>query len=120
MRTSGLEVTVHGPGLILAEMTAAVRAFVESLLVQMAAMQVEIDELKTQVKRLTPQNSSVPPSTQHRHARPTPKPTKSKKKRGGQKGHGRVIRELVLVESCTGVMQGPHQLCLHMAAERSQ
>ena len=31
----------------------------EAVLVQMAAMQAEIDELKTQVKRLTPQNSSI-------------------------------------------------------------
>ncbi len=100
------------PAEILAEMTPAVRAFVDSLLVQMAEMRVqaakmqtEIDELKSQVKRLTPQNSSVPPSTQHPHARPvvTPKP-KSKKKRGGQHGHRRVIRELVPVERCTEVI----------------
>jgi len=66
------------PPEILAEMTPAVRVFVESLLTRMAdmqmAMQAEIDELKTQVKRLTPQNSSVPPSTQHPHARPPAKP----------------------------------------------
>jgi hypothetical protein len=55
-------------------MTPAVRVFVESLLLQMAQMRAEIEELKSQVKRLTPQNSSVPPSTQHHHARPTPKP----------------------------------------------
>lgn len=61
------------PPELLAEMTPAVRVFVESLLVRMAdmqmAMQAEIDELKAQVKRLTPQNSSVPPSTQHPNAR---------------------------------------------------
>ena len=68
-------------------------------------MQAEIDDLKTQVKRLTPQNSSVPPSTQHPHARPVPKPkAKSKKKRGGQKGHRRVVRELVPVERCEEVI----------------
>ena len=93
------------PAEILAEMTPAVRAFVESLLAQMAKMQAEIDELKSQVKRLTPQNSSVPPSTQHPHARPTPKPKpKSKKKRGGQNGHRRVIRELVPIERCSEVI----------------
>jgi transposase len=97
------------PPELLAEMTPAARAFVESLLVQMAemraAMQAEIDELKAQVKRLTPQNSSVPPSTQHPHARPTPKPkSKSKRKRGGQKGHRRAVRELVPVERCAEVI----------------
>ena len=58
------------PAEVSAEMTPVVRAFFESLDVQMAKMQAEIDELKSQVKRLTPQNSSVPPSTQHPHARP--------------------------------------------------
>ena len=93
------------PAELLVEMTPAVRVFVESLLVQMADMRAEIEDLKTQVKRLTPQNSSLPPSTQHPHARPTPKPkTKSKKKRGGQKGHRRAIRELVPVERCAEVI----------------
>ena len=92
------------PAELLAEMTPNVRVFVESLLVRMAEMQAEIDELKTQVKRLTPQNSSVPPSTQHPHSRPAAKATtKSKKKRGGQAWHRRVVRELVPVERCAKV-----------------
>jgi hypothetical protein len=53
------------PPELLAEMTPAVRAFVESLMLQMAEMQArmqaEIDDLKAQVKKLTPKNSSVPP-----------------------------------------------------------
>ena len=96
------------PAEVSAEMTPVVCAFFESLEVQMSAMlakmQAEIDDLKSQVKRLTPQNSSVPPSTQHPHARPAmPKP-KSKKKRGGQKGHRRAVRELVPVERCAEVI----------------
>ena len=93
------------PAELLAEMTPAVRMFVESLFVQMSDMRAEIEDLKTQVKRLTPQNSSLPPSTQHPHARPTAKPkTKSKRKRGGQKGHRRAVRELVPVERCSDVI----------------
>lgn len=97
------------PPELLAEMTPNVRAFVESLLFQMAEMQArmqsEIDELKAQVKKLTPKNSSVPPSTQHPHARTPEKPKpKSKKKRGGQNGHKRTIRKLVPVEECTEVV----------------
>ena len=100
------------PPELLAEMTPAVRVFVESLLIQMSARQAEIDDLKTQVKRLTPQNSSVPPSTQHPHARPIPKPkSKSKKKRGGQKGHRRVVRELVPVERCAEVVPLHPETC---------
>jgi transposase len=82
-----------------------VRVFVEMLLNRISDMQAEIDDLKAQVKRLTPQNSSMPPSTQHPHARPPVKPKpKSKKKRGGQKGHRRSIRELVAVERCEEVI----------------
>ena len=100
------------PPELLAEMTPAVRVFVESLLIQMSDMQAEIDELKTQVKRLTPQNTSVPPSTRHPHARPIPKPKpKSKKKRGGQKGHRRVVRELVPVERCEEVVPLHPETC---------
>lgn len=97
------------PPELLAEMTPAVRAFVESLFVQMAEMQArmqaEIDELKAHVKQLTPKHSSVPPSTQHPHAREAAKPKpKTKKPHGGQKGHKRTIRELVPVEKCTEVI----------------
>ena len=104
------------PPELLAEMTPAVRVFVESLLVRMAdmqmAMQAEIDELKAQVKRLTPQNSSVPPSTQHPHARPPAKrKPKSKKQRGGQYGHRRAVRELVPVDRCSEVISVQPENC---------
>lgn len=100
------------PAELLAEMTPAVRVFVESLLVQMADMQAEIEDLKAQVKRLTPQNSSVPPSTQHPHARHVAHPrAKSKNKRGGQLGHRRVVRELVPLERCAEVIAVHPQNC---------
>ena len=44
-----------------AEMTPAVRVFVESLLIQIPDMRAQIDDLKAPVKRLVPQNSSMPP-----------------------------------------------------------
>ena len=100
-KAKGLTVTAD----LLLEMTPAVRAFVEGLLRQRAEMQAEIDDLKAQVGRLTPKNSSVPPSTQHPHARPPRKAKpKSKRKRGGQRGHRRSVRELVPVERCAEVV----------------
>ena len=97
---------------LLAEMASVVRVFVESLFLQMAQMRAEIEDLKSHVKRLAPQNSSVPPSTQHPHARPTPKPkTKSTKNRGGQQGHRRVVRELVPIERCTEVIELLPETC---------
>ena len=79
------------PPEIEAEMTPAVKAFVVDAF---AKLDARIKELEEKVQKLTPQNSSVPPSTQHPHARPKPKPKMRKKKRkqGGQKGHPRHIR----------------------------
>ena len=53
---------------------------------------------------ILPGNSSVPPSSQHPHAKiPTVKP-KSKRKRGGQQGHKKSKRELVPIESVDQVI----------------
>ena len=86
------------PPEIEAEMTPAVKAFVLSAFAQLEA---RIKELEEKVQKLTPQNSSVPPSTQHPHARPEPKPkTGKKRKQGGQKGHLKHCRELIAPEEC--------------------
>jgi len=80
-----------------AEMTPAVKAFVLALLER-------IDQLEEQVRKLTPRNSSLPPSTEHPHAKPKRKPPPGKKrKQGGQKGHKRHLRELIPSEQCANV-----------------
>jgi hypothetical protein len=91
------------PPEIEAEMTPAVKAFV---LAAFAQLEARIKELEEKVQKLTPQNSSVPPSTQHPHARPKPKPKTGKKKRkqGGQKGHTKHSRELIATEECNDVI----------------
>jgi transposase len=90
------------PAEIEAEMTPAVKAFV---LAAFAAFEARIAELEKQVEKLTPRNSSLPPSTEHPHAKPTRKPPAGKRrKQGGQKGHKRHLRELVPVEDCTHVI----------------
>jgi transposase len=86
-----------------AEMTPAVRVFVASLLERIAGMEAELQELRRQVKDKTPQNSSLPPSTQHPHAKPPPRKRKSKKKRGGQPGHPKHDRPLIPTEDCDDV-----------------
>jgi transposase len=77
------------------EMTPAVRAFVESLLDRIRNLEARVG--------LNPQNSSLPPSTQHPHARPKPPQRKSKKKRGGQFGHEKHERPLIPSEDCNRV-----------------
>lgn len=78
-----------------AEMTPAVRAFVLSLLDRIAKLEARLG--------LDPQNSSLPPSSQHPHARPQTKKHKSKKKRGGQPGHEKHERPLIPAEDCDDV-----------------
>ena len=82
-----------------AEMTPAVRAFVEQLLRRIAALEVQVGQ--------TPQNSSLPPSTQHPHAKPPSGLPKSSKPRGGQPGHRQHERTLIPAEQCDQVI--PYQ-----------
>jgi transposase len=63
----------------------------------------KIAELEARLKQ-TPQNSSLPPGTQHPHARPARQEPRSKKKRGGQPGHPKQVRALIPVEQCTAVV----------------
>src|SRR5664279_3582855 len=62
----------------------------------------KLEELETRLNK-TPQNSSLPPSTQHPHARPPAKKPKSKRKRGGQPEHEKHERALFPVEKCDEV-----------------
>lgn len=94
------------PPELAAEMTPAVRAFVETLLARIAV-------LEEQVQKRTPQNSSLPPSTQHPHAKPVAPQVKSKKRRGGQPGHPKHERALIPAAACQDVV-----LCKPMACRR--
>jgi transposase len=84
-----------------AEMTPAVRAFVGLLLDRIAKPERRVEELERGPK--TPQNSSLPPSSQHPHAKPRPPKRKSRKKRGGQPGHERHFRPLIPTDECDDV-----------------
>ena len=57
-------------------MTPPVKAFVAALIDHYEA---RITELESKIQKLTPQNSSLPPSTQHPHAKP------KRPKRGGKR-----------------------------------
>ena len=83
------------PPEVEAEMTPAVRAFVESLLDRIAKLEARLG--------LNPQNSSLPPSTQHPHAKPASPKRKSKRKRGGQPGHKKHERPLIPTDQCDAV-----------------
>jgi transposase len=88
---------------IAAEMTPAVRAFVELLLKRIETLEAEVAELKQRLNR-SPQNSSLPPSSQHPHAKPAPPRKPSGKKPGGQPGHPKSERALIATEQCSEVV----------------
>lgn len=78
---------------------AASQAELVATQAELAATQAELAAAKK-----TPRNSSVPPSTEHPHAKPPPKRNKSRKKRGGQPGHPKHERPLIPVEQCSEVV----------------
>ena len=72
-----------------------------------AIIRLLLDRLAELEARLgkSPQNSSLPPSAQHPHAKPKrPQREGKKKKRGGQKGHQKYYRELIPPEQCNDVI----------------
>lgn len=83
------------PAEVEAEMTPAVRVFVEGLLTRMAELESRLGK--------TPQNSSLPPSVQHPHAKPPMRKPKSKKQRGGQPGHAKHERPLLPSDDCDDI-----------------
>jgi len=84
-------------------MTPAVKAFVEALIDH---YETRLAALERKIQKLTPQNSSLPPSTQHPHAKPKrPQREGKKRKRGGQKGHQKHQRQLIPTEQCDEVIR---------------
>jgi transposase len=59
----------------------------------------------------TPQNSSLPPSSQHPHAKPAAPRQPSGKKPGGQPGHPKHERDLIPIEECSAVVSLKPSAC---------
>ena len=85
---------------IIAGQSPQAQAIIRGLLAENAELKARIEALERQAKGKTPQNSSLPPSSQHPHARPQPG-NQSKKKRGGQPGHEKHERPLIPPTSAT-------------------
>src|SRR3990172_3442793 len=85
---------------IIARQPPEAQAIIRALLAEIAELKARIEELERQAKGKTPQNSSLPPSSQHPHARPQPPKRKSKQKGGGQPGNEKHERPLISTEEC--------------------
>jgi len=96
--TLGMEAVVTEE--IIARQPPEAQAVIRLLSARTAKLQARIEELERRMKGKTPQNSSLPPSTQHPHARPQPPKHKSKKKRGGQPGHEKHERPSISMKDC--------------------
>lgn len=94
------------PAELEAQVTPAVREFVLSLLEENERLRQKVRELTEELDRLrkTPDNSSLPPSSRHPHAKPPSKRTRSKRKRGGQPGHRKHERTLIPTDQCDEVV----------------
>jgi transposase len=84
---------------LISRQSPEAQAIIRLLLAQIAELRAEIARLKK-----TPQNSSLPPSSQHPHAKPAPPPSRSRRKRGGQPGHEKHERALIPVQDCEQVV----------------
>jgi len=95
---------------VIARQTPEAQAIIRLLLARIAELEARTAQLEARVAELearlnkTPRNSSLPPSTQHPHAKPAPPKEKSGRKPGGQPGHLKHERALIPVEQCTNVV----------------
>jgi transposase len=78
------------------------QAIIRALRADVTRLMARLAELEARLNK-TPNNSSLPPSTQHPHAKPAPKKAKSGKKRGGQPGHKKHERPLIPTDQCDDV-----------------
>lgn len=88
------------------EFQALVRGIIDHYEMRIAGLEAEIAVLKK-----SPRNSSLPPSIEHPHAKPTPKKRTSKKRRGGQPGHNKHERPLLPSGDCDDIQILKPQEC---------
>src|SRR5438876_12070461 len=77
---------------LLARQTPEAQTLIRMLL-------AKIQELEARLQQ-SPRNSSLPPSTEHPHAKPPRRKPKGQRKRGGQPGHPKQERALLPAEQC--------------------
>ncbi len=85
------------------EFRALLQAVIDHYEKRIAELEQKVVNLESRVRK-SPRNSSLPPSTEHPHAKPIPPREKSGKKRGGQPGHSKQERSLIPTGQCQAVV----------------
>jgi transposase len=88
---------------LLASLPSSVLALIQWQAQQIRLLTARVAELEAQVGK-NPTNSSKPPSSTHPHDKPAPSKPKSRRSRGGQKGHDKHERPLLPTEQCQQVV----------------
>jgi transposase len=101
---------------VIARQPPEAQAIIRLLLARIARLEARVAELEGRLNK-TPRNSSLPPSTEHPHAKPTPPKESSGKKPGGQPGHAKYERPLIPVEECTDVVPLIPETCRRCGKE---
>jgi len=94
------------------EFRALVVAIIDHYEQRIAKLEAELAAAKK-----SPRNSSLPPSTEHPHAKPAKDRKGSKKKRGGQPGHPKHERKLIPAERCSKVVALYPETCRRCATQ---
>lgn len=77
---------------LISRQTPEAQAIIRLLLAKLAELEARLNK--------TPRNSSLPPASEHPHAKPAPGKAKSTKKPGGQPGHAKHERALIPTADC--------------------
>lgn len=95
------------------EFQAILRSVIDHFERRIAGLEAELAATRQELAAVkkTPQNSSLPPSTVHPHAKPAPKREPSGKKPGGQPGHPKHERPLIPTEKCDEVVPLKPKAC---------
>ena len=82
---------------LIARQSPEAQAIIRALLARLAELEARLNQ--------TSRNSSVPPSSEHPHAKPKRDHQRSRRQRGGQPGHRKHERPLLPPEQCTDVQE---------------
>src|SRR5579859_5068186 len=96
---------------LIARQTPEAQAIIRTLLAKIQQLQDKLNQ--------SPRNSSVPPSTEHPHAKPPRPKSQAARCRGGQPGHHKHERPLLPTEQCDDVIPLKPAACRRCGRELS-